>query len=233
MMSQIAVRASHSKQQETINIQDLIDKYNNNPDLYRIKGTINLLTVVTTIINNIDIFLESSFWLNKCNGTLYPYEKIIILSIINKLQNRIEYLLMNTIFRKKVYSLIENDYNAIFNTLITCTEPVLLRFIKYMKVESPYFGKFVNRFIKEYSTINKGYSQIYEVVFYNMRDWIIPYSDHVRANVKKDNWRRVWWLYIILRIRMREFIWRYYAPPHGRGYLKALNSWNTKIKIGK
>jgi hypothetical protein len=228
-MIQTVVRASRSKQQETIDIADLLEQYNACPDSYRIKGTVNLLAVVTAIINNIETFVESSFWLNKCNGSLYPYEKIILLSILNKLPHRIEYLLCNDIFRKKVYSLIENDYNSVFNTLINCTEPVLLRFIKYMKMESSYFGKFVNRFIKEYSVIKRGYTPIYEVVFYNMKDWIVPYSDRVRAKVKKDNWRRVWWFYIILRIRMREFIWRYYAPPHGRGYLKALHSWNAKL----
>ena len=230
-MVQIIAHPTHLKQQE-VKISELIESYNNNPDLYRLIDTRNLYSVSIALINNIDIFLDSSFWKNNCVNTLYPYENILLLSIIHKSDNKLEYLLNNFIFRKKIYLILERDYNSLFNILINCQEHILLRFIKYMKIESPHFKTFVNKFIKEYSIIRRGYSQIYEVVFYNIKDYIIPYSDKVRAQVKKDNWRRIWWVYIILRIRMKEFIWRYYAAPYGKGYLKALNSWNKKIHMG-
>lgn len=226
-MIQTVVHASHLKQQE-VTIDELIESYNNNPQLYRLVDSRNLYIVTKTIINNIDKFLNSTFWKETCKNNLYPNEKSILITIIHKLPERFEDFIYNDIFRKKIYLILERDYNALFNILINSSETLLLRFIKYMKIESPYFGKFVNRFIKEYSIIRKGYSPIYEVVFYNINNWIIPYSDKVREKVKKDNWRRVWW-YIILRIRIKEFIWRYYAPPNGRGYLKALYSWNAKI----
>lgn len=227
-MIQTVAHVSHSKQQEVM-IDDLINSYNNNPQLYRLSDTRNLYIVTKTIIDNIDVFLNSSFWEEQCPNTLYPLEKSILITIINKLPERLETFLLNNIFRKKIYMIIDCEYNAVFNIMINATDKILLRFIKYMKIESPYFRKFVNRFIKEYSIIRRGYSPIYEVVYYHINNWIMPYSDRVREKVRKDNWRRIWWLFIILRIRIKEFIWRYYVPPHGKGYLKALHSWNAKL----
>ena len=98
-MVQIIAHPTHLKQQE-VKISELIESYNNNPDLYRLIDTRNLYSVSIALINNIDIFLDSSFWKNNCVNTLYPYENILLLSIIHKSDNKLEYILNNFIFRK-------------------------------------------------------------------------------------------------------------------------------------
>lgn len=66
--------------------------------------------------------------------------------------------------------------------------------------------------------------------YYHRLVYIQNLIEESRPIIKKENWNLLFWTAILV-IRVRNFINRYYEPPHGKGFLKQKTKWEEHKQL--